>query len=272
MKFRDFPIGMFCRLPGSDAFDEQFVKINPVRTLIDGTILQTVLESGNITHDPVGIGQEIFNVLNRGTNCLGYISPDTEVEHEDVTGQSRRIASYLKAFQKPEPPSLEKIVARVFNLPEIEQPLSDAAKKELRSIGDNRRILQHAVRHKMSDFILLSRHVHDFVSMDFEGNNYFIDGGREYFRRSSNVTEEVFEDLCLYENDRFEDKVAKLCWGTRGKDNKQPLRFILLRKADTDHLQAILANVPQADLGPDRKKVIEFILDQRKTNPEYGKE
>ena len=52
-----------------------------------------------------------------------------------------------------------------------------------------------------------------------------------------------------------------LIWGTYGLDGLQPLKVILLKDADTDHLEMILYT--QSDISPIFRKVIHCILMER---------
>lgn len=120
-----------------------------------------------------------------------------------------------------------------------------------KTIIDNPKIYQNAVR--KDGVFYQSRFRHDFV--EFAGG--FIDGGKDYIRRGGYG----YEDFSVYENDSLEVMVDKLLWGTRGINGDQPLKWILLKDAETDHLKSILANVP--NIGPKHLEVINFILNQR---------
>jgi len=64
----------------------------------------------------------------------------------------------------------------------------------------------------------------------------------------------------------FEWEVENAVWGTRGKDGDQPLSYILLKDADTEHLQNILSYkvTPDKQTKQDRYvKIIEHILKER---------
>jgi hypothetical protein len=88
--------------------------------------------------------------------------------------------------------------------------------------------------------ILESMHRHDYVTYtDANGKEYMVDGGLDYLRR--NVHEDApYEELSLYCNSDHE--VIRECfkWGTRGKDGKQPLTWLVLKDMKTDHIEAIL--------------------------------
>lgn len=110
-----------------------------------------------------------------------------------------------------------------------------------------------------------SRNTHDCVMIKLaDGKWVSIDGGPSYAHYGGDL--ELFENgrvviECLYEDDPFEKLCAKLIWGTYGKDGKQPLRYLPLTERDSDHLNAILMNVPL--LHPLYERVIRHLLKER---------
>lgn len=102
-------------------------------------------------------------------------------------------------------------------------------------------IIQNAVYLTKENKFLMSKHVHDFVSFVVDGQQCSIDGGNEYLKRSGS-----FENMpgiaewSLDDSDPFEEIAAKLLWGTRGKDGKDPFRWVPLSECTTEHLRAIL--------------------------------
>lgn len=87
---------------------------------------------------------------------------------------------------------------------------------------------------------LQSFHRHDFKQHKdvVTGETYMLDGGCSYIR--SNVNKVPAYYLTVLESDRHELKREWFAWGTRGKDGKQPLRWVHLKNMDTDHIEAIL--------------------------------
>ena len=88
--------------------------------------------------------------------------------------------------------------------------------------------------------MLPSFHVHDFRSHE----NYsdkdslsFVDGGREYLRRGGD-----FIEMSVYSDDPFEVIRRFVCRGSRGKDGKQPLKWIPLFRMEDDHLKQLIAD------------------------------
>ena len=88
--------------------------------------------------------------------------------------------------------------------------------------------------------ILQSFNRHDYKThLDaVSGETYMVDGGLDYCRGISNVVSA--EDLCVFVGDDFKHIRSAFCWGTRGKDGQQPLKYVPLKDLDTDHIQAIL--------------------------------
>ena len=132
-------------------------------------------------------------------------------------------------------------------------------------------ILQNAVkivRKGRPDLYLKSRHRHDYVSEVLpDGTNIFLDGGDlysdgGYYTRSNKEipfqTEDYsVESYFLDEKDSFEKIAKHLLWGTRGKDGKEPLRYIPLAECEKSHLEAIIS---QCDPSPLHKAVIVYLL------------
>lgn len=87
--------------------------------------------------------------------------------------------------------------------------------------------------------MLQSFHRHDYVThLDENGETYMVDGGLEYTRRT--ITKAPFAELSVYDTDPFELVRQSFHWGTRGKDGKQPLKWVALKDLDTDHIEAII--------------------------------
>jgi len=129
---------------------------------------------------------------------------------------------------------------------------------------DGPTILQNAIWVCELQEILVSTHVHDYVSRQVGENYYMVDGGHEYLRRSVNKPGLVV-DLTIYSNSTLAEKVQRLVWGTRGKNGDQKKKFVLLRQCETDHLKAILAT---QTVGALYQTVIETILTMRETLPD----
>jgi hypothetical protein len=82
--------------------------------------------------------------------------------------------------------------------------------------------------------VLQSRHRHDYITyQDKNGQEYMVDGGTDYLRRSANGDEFVWE---VTDKDDFEvirHFVGR--WG-HGKDMKGHLRFTPVAKMSNDYL------------------------------------
>lgn len=109
--------------------------------------------------------------------------------------------------------------------------------------------------------ILQSYHVHDYKThIDrITGEEYMVDGGLNYFRRSQNVIPAT--DMTVYDTDPHYIIRDVFAWGTRGKDGKQPLVFKPISLLATDHIEAILET--QHHIAPHLRKIFENELDYR---------
>jgi hypothetical protein len=100
----------------------------------------------------------------------------------------------------------------------------------------------------------------------FEVDEDFAEIYNKYNRKEINGVWDVKQGRILppeeYPNcDSIEEQVENFIWGTRGKDGKSPLKYVLLKNCDTDHLQNILKDVKH--IQAETKKVIEYILKNR---------
>lgn len=86
---------------------------------------------------------------------------------------------------------------------------------------------------------IFSRNRHDYkVHLDKNGEEYMVDGGLDYQRRS--VNKEPAEDLSVYVDEDHEINREYMTWGSYGPNGDQPLKIRKLRDLDTDHIHAIL--------------------------------
>lgn len=96
--------------------------------------------------------------------------------------------------------------------------------------------------------ILQSFHRHDYKTyFDLSSNEtYMIDGGLDYRRGNVNIV--PAKDLSITTDFPFKTIRQEFCWGTRGKDGKQPIRYIPVCNLETDHILAILETQHQIPL------------------------
>lgn len=88
--------------------------------------------------------------------------------------------------------------------------------------------------------ILQSYNRHDYKThIDrITGEEYMIDGGIDYIRRSVNTV--PAKDMFVYADDDHDIIREAFCWGTRGKDGKQLLMYMPLAELADNHIEAIL--------------------------------
>ena len=88
---------------------------------------------------------------------------------------------------------------------------------------------------------LRSFHVHDYVTHTdaITGEEYMVDGGTQYIRRSLNVVQP--EDFTVTMNDKFTLIRCAFVWKSYGKNFEHPHGiYITLCDMHTDHIEAIL--------------------------------
>lgn len=90
--------------------------------------------------------------------------------------------------------------------------------------------------------ILQSKHRHDYKTYvdKTNGFEYMVDGGLDYLRRAVGAP---FDELSFsYEDVDHRTARDYISWGTYGPKGDQPLKFVLLRDMENDHIGAILDN------------------------------
>jgi hypothetical protein len=108
--------------------------------------------------------------------------------------------------------------------------------------------------------ILESLHRHDYQThIDANGEEYMIDGGLDYVRRS--INKEPAIDAFVFTDDKHEVIREAFKWGTYGKNGDQPLVRKTLASLDTEHIEAILRT--QLHLKDHIRKVFEGELEYR---------
>ena len=68
-----------------------------------------------------------------------------------------------------------------------------------------------------------------------DGEEYMVDGGLDYIRRSIGG-----EDLSVHLSDGHEAVRNAFSWGTYGKSGTEPFRRVLLKDMTTNHIKAVL--------------------------------
>lgn len=91
--------------------------------------------------------------------------------------------------------------------------------------------------------ILTSYNRHDYLTHKdaITKEVLMVDGGNDYARRHVGT----YEELSVYDDGTHTTRRSALHWGTRGKDNKQPLTYKPIKDLDSDHIEAILRTQTQ---------------------------
>ena len=114
--------------------------------------------------------------------------------------------------------------------------------------------------------ILTSYNRHDFKThLDKNGYIYMVDGGMDHLRRNI-VQEAPHTELTVYDDAPFETIREVLYRGGRGKDGRQPLKYVALNEMSNDWVQATITY--EEDHRPDNKylKYYRQELEYRKDN------
>ena len=106
--------------------------------------------------------------------------------------------------------------------------------------------------------VLISRHIHDFVSHKAaNGEDYFIDGGNDYIRMS--VNKEEMENMCVYSDDQFSLIRTVLCRGTFDENNKRI--WIPLCNMSNPHLENCITFYLFDENGCTNKYMIYYLVE-----------
>jgi hypothetical protein len=91
--------------------------------------------------------------------------------------------------------------------------------------------------------ILTSYNRHDYLTHKdaITKEVLMVDGGTDYARRHVGT----YEELSVYDDGTHTTRRSAVHWGTRGKDNKQPLTYKPIKDLDSDHIEAILRTQTQ---------------------------
>ena len=109
--------------------------------------------------------------------------------------------------------------------------------------------------------IITSNHRHDFVQC--KCGACALDGGNDYFRF---VGDGTFTDMSLHEDSPYEEIRQALSRGGRGKDGKQPLKYVPLKDMSDAWLEAVIEY--ELELRPNNRFILwcEKELEYRKQN------
>ena len=91
--------------------------------------------------------------------------------------------------------------------------------------------------------ILTSYNRHDYLTHKdtITKEVLMVDGGNDYVRRHVGT----YEELSVYDDGTHITRRSAVHWGTRGRDNKQPLTYKPIKDLDSDHIEAILRTQTQ---------------------------
>jgi len=93
----------------------------------------------------------------------------------------------------------------------------------------------------------------DLRFTQFLFNNGIVDMNRLHYIEEHELLQKYFPHI---------DPAEYIWWGTRGKDGKSKLKYILLKNMDTDHIEAILET--QKHISVFYREVFEKELEKRK--------
>lgn len=156
------------------------------------------------------------------------------------------------------------------NLPEgksteIEKKLYKIYNPEPKPQPQDRRLILSRIQ-TPDGTILTSYHRHDYVThLDKNGEEYMLDGGNDYQRRSVNKIPAT--DTSVYSDAPFEKIREAFCRGGRGKDGLQPLTWVPMSKMSNSWLAACIIYNNERGLGDSlANKLYRQELDYRKEN------
>lgn len=98
-------------------------------------------------------------------------------------------------------------------------------------------ILVNRAKCKLCEQTVQSNSVHDYVTCVC--GNLSVDGGTYYLKRGFKEQDSYIE-LSVYSDADFKDIRIHLCRGGRGKNGKQPLKYVPLYEIDDDWLDALI--------------------------------
>jgi len=85
---------------------------------------------------------------------------------------------------------------------------------------------------------IVSYHRHDYKTCSCP-NEAMVDGGTDYLRYGAKNMSKI-KQFAVYADDDFDIVRKHATRGSRGKDGKQPLKYIPICEMDDDYLEAVL--------------------------------
>jgi hypothetical protein len=108
--------------------------------------------------------------------------------------------------------------------------------------------------------VLTSYNRHDYrTHKDANGEQYMVDGGTAYLRRSLNKIPAT--DLTVYRTDDHAENRKAFHWGSYGREGDQPLTYRPLADLDDEHIGAILET--QTHIAAHTRQLFEAEVDYR---------
>lgn len=96
---------------------------------------------------------------------------------------------------------------------------------------------------------LISRHTHDYKTCTCE-NETMVDGGLDYVRFGGKDLN-LAQSFVLNDSEPFETLRRYIERGSRGKDGKQPLKYVKLKDIDDEYLDSLIKY--EEELRPDNR-------------------
>jgi len=88
--------------------------------------------------------------------------------------------------------------------------------------------------------ILISHNRHDYKThVDKNSYEYMVDGGMDYLRRNI-VQEAPYTEMSVYDDSPYEEIRNVLYRGGRGKDGRQPLKYVALNEMSNDWVESVI--------------------------------
>lgn len=113
-------------------------------------------------------------------------------------------------------------------------------------------LIQNAIKiteNHPEETFLVSANRHDFKQHTFKnGKTVAVDGGTEYVRRCYTDKSDYGTDWmewCVDDTEPLYAIKEKLLWGSHGKSGKEPLKYVLLKNCESEHLENIIIHLKE---------------------------